>query len=149
MIHYKQGDVYLNKETDIIFNPVGVRDNNKGFKIRVRHLYPDSYNKYHEQVWMYNERELLGDIQVARISAKRVMLNGFCIDKKGHINKLALAKTLVELCNLAYEYKLSIGIQYALGAKEPEERKWISRIIKEAFRGVDIDIYIYDINKKD
>lgn len=149
MISYNSGDVYLCKESDIIiFNPVGVRDNNKGFLKKVKRLYPNAYRLYKDEVWSYNEKELLGEIQLIEIADKRLILNGFCIEKSGKINKLALAKTLVELCNLAYEYEVSVGIEYGLGVQEIVERRWIAAIIREVFGDVDISVQVYDRNRK-
>ena len=150
MIYYKSGDVYLNEDANIIFNPVGVIDNHKGFLQKIKTLYPDVYTEYSEFIWMCGEKELLGDIQLVKIGDKRLMLNGFCINRRGNIDKLALTKSLVELCNLAYEYKLSVSIEYGLGIVHPkEERKAISMIIKEVFKDVDgVDVFIYDRNRK-
>ncbi len=147
MIQYHKGDVYYNEEVNIIFNPVGVRDNKKGFLKKVKEAYPSAYAQYQNDVWYYNDRQLLGDIQLVFIENKRLILNAFCIDKMGKINKLAFTKTLVELHNLALEYDLSIGIEYALGVQDKTERKLIQTIIKEVFKDTEVEINIFDRNK--
>lgn len=146
---YHSGDVYLDKNVNIIFNPVGVRDNNKGFLRKVKKLFPCVYEVYKDDVWYYNEYQLIGEIQLVFIENKQLMMNGFCIDKTGKINKLSLAKTLVELCNLAYEYDLSVGIEYALGVEDKNERKWIQAIIKEVFKDTDIEVHVFDRKRKE
>jgi hypothetical protein len=145
MIHYCSGDVYKSEEVDIIFNPVGVRDNSKGFIKKVKKLYPEAYEQYNERVWMYSVMELMGDIQLVYIDNGRFVFNAFCKDRNGNIDKLAFTKTLVEICNLCHEYHASLGIEYALGVQEKPERKWLSTIIKETFRGVDdVEVTVYD-----
>lgn len=144
MIQYVSGDVYTNEDTDIIFNPVGVRDNSDGFSKKVRKLYPKVYDEYHDMVWEYNIKELLGDIQLVYIGNNRFMMNGFCKYRDGKINKLALVKVLVELCNLAYEYKLSVGIEFALGVFRKQDRKDIKMIINEVFKDTGVDVKVYN-----
>ena len=143
MLHYCKGDVYI-KSVDIIYNPVGVTDNNNGFYSRLKKMYPDAYTLYKDFVHTTSKRECMGEIQIVPIAEKRVMLNGFCKTTSGYINKLALCKTLVELCNLAYEYKLSVGIEYALGKKDEVERKLIKTIIHEVFHDVEIEVYLFN-----
>ena len=142
MILYKEGDVYLTKDVDIIFNPVGVRDKT-GFIQRVKRLYPTAYEEYHERVWMYSARELLADIQIVHVGDNLCIFNAFCKDKEGNINKLALCKTLIELYNLSHEYKLTVGIEKSLGCKDTYDKKWIDVIITEVFKDSTVDINIY------
>lgn len=149
MIQYFSGDVYKCEDVDVIFNPVGVRDNEFGFIKRVKRLYPTVYEMYNEKVWMYSVRELMGDIQLVYVDNNRFLLNAFCKDRNGNVNKLAFTKTLIELCNLTHEYHLTIGIEYALGVENKSERKLISTVIKEVFRDVDdITVKVFDRNKK-
>lgn len=142
MIIYKEGDVYLTEDVNIIFNPVGVRDKT-GFIERVKILHPVVYEEYHERVWMYSINEILADIQIVCINNNQCMFNAFCKDKEGKVNKLALCKTLIELCNLCHEYNLSVGIERSLGVRDKYEKKWIDIIIEEIFKDSDTDIYIY------
>lgn len=142
MINYLEGDVYLTDDVNIIFNPVGVRDST-GFSNKVKILYPGVYTEYKEKVWMYNIKELLGDIQLVYVEDNKFVLNGFCKTRLGHIDKLALCKTLIELCNLAQEYKLSVGIEHSLGIKDKAEKKLIDTIIELVFDKSDTNINIY------
>lgn len=149
MIQYLAGDVYRSKDVDVIFNPVGVRDNDKGFIKKVRNLYPEVYEMYNEKVWMYSVRELLGDIQLVSINDNRFMLNAFCKDRNGVIDKLFLTKTLIELCNLAHEYHLTIGVEHGMGVRDETDRQDIISIIEEVFKGIDdITVKVYDRFKK-
>lgn len=149
-IKYFSGDVYTSKdEINIIFNPVGVRDNKYGFIKKVKKLYPDAYKEYNERVWMYSARELLGDIQLVYVDKEKFIFNAFCKEKDGKINKLAYTKTLVEICNLCHEYQASLGIEYALGIQEEPERKWLITILKETFKDVDdVEVRVYDRYRK-
>lgn len=145
MIHYVKGDVYFDEDLDIIYNPVGVRESS-GFLKKVKKIYPEAFEYYKEKVWMYSVNELLGDIQVVYLGNQRCIMNGFCRDRYGKINKLAMTKNLVELCNLAYEYSLSVGIENGLGSKG-SEKKWINLIIEEVFKDVEVSVYVLEREK--
>ncbi len=146
MIKYNKGDVYLSDLHTITFNPVGVRCST-GFYKRIKYLYPEVYNMYEEKVWMYSARELLGEIQLVYTDNDTFILNAFCLDRHGRINKLALCKTLIELCNLSNEYKVTVGIEYALGVKKKSERKLITTIIDTIFSDSSMDTYLYERQK--
>lgn len=148
MIQYVSGDIYYDESSNIIFNPVGIRDNGYGFIKRAKMLYPEVYKEYHDMVWEFNIKELLGDIQLVHVENEKFIMNAFCKYADGSINKLALAKTLIELCNLAHEYKLSVSVELTLGDICKKDRSIVKSIIEEVFRNTDVDVTIFTRKKK-
>lgn len=147
MLKVLPGDVYYSSQT-IIFNPVSPSDSEKGFLRKVKILYPSVYNKY--RVYIGNSSEIrLGDILLVYIGDYQFMLNGFCIDKHGELDELALCTNLVELYNIADEYELSVGIQSGLFVADPEEQYRTDIITKVIFEDNNphIDAHLYNMGK--
>ena len=138
------GDVYRS-DVNIIYNPVSIR-NDHMFQKKVRIIHPDIYNTYRDMV--YNDTVKLGEIQLLPTShEKQCMMNGFCYDKRGKINILAFTKTLVELCNVANEYHLSVGIDENVVKSEIWTPDRVRTIIEEVFRGTDVEVKIFKYQK--
>lgn len=148
MIEVLPGDVYYSSQ-NIIFNPVGINEStSKSFLEKVKRLYPDAYTGWQNGLYDEDEHKSLGDIQLVYIDNNQLIMNGYCINSAGEIDNFALCKTLVELCNLAYEYCLSVGIEYVLGVKDSRERKIIDLITRVIFEDTIIDVKLFDRNAR-
>lgn len=141
----EKGTYWMEERANIIFNPVSVSETftglnmfNSGIKDRYRNVY-ESYRDYMVGV---SKRKLLGDIQLVQIEDKRLVMNAFVYE--GNIlNVKALAKVLVELVNLAEEYKISVVINTKLNSKNKDQEKISNKVIKSVFGDCKSDIYIY------
>lgn len=134
------GDVYKSN-VDIIYNPVSVRYK-KRFIERARRIFPEVYEEYTDMI--FSERVRMGEVSLYQVAKKQCVLNGFCYNRRGNLNLVAFTKTLVELSNIAHEYKLTVGIgvdDIHLGDKCSEID--LESIIKEAFKNTDGKVIIF------
>lgn len=141
MVRICDGDLYKS-DSQIIYNPVSIKNDSK-FSLRVKLLYPKVYKKYTDMI--FNEMVPLGEVQLVQVRqhTKQCVLNSFVYHSDGQIHRLAFVKSLVELCNIASEYHLSVGIEYGI----MQDRLWdwniVKMIIDEVFSDTDVDVRIY------
>lgn len=136
--------LWKNKDINIIFNPVSCCNNTKGrnrFNSLLKREFNEVYNAWEEYLVGENPNKILSDVQLVKISDNKVILNAYCYNKKGDMDLLALTKTMVELFNLAEEYKLNIGIPYHLYLKNKFITTCIDLIISTIFSDCKSNVY--------
>lgn len=140
MIGY-DGELY-SSDVNLIYNPVSIQ-NDKKFHTIAKKLHPKVYNEYCNMI--YNDFVKLGEIQLIQTDhcEKQCVLNAFVYNKYGKINMLAFVKTLVELCNIASEYGLVVGISRKTIYSKNWDSNMIEKIIEEVFRDTDVEVRLY------
>nr|DAG94173.1 MAG TPA: O-acetyl-ADP-ribose deacetylase 1 [Herelleviridae sp.] len=136
--------LWKNKDINIIFNPVSCCNNTRGrnrFNSLLKREFREVYNAWEEYLVGENPNKILSDVQLVKISDNKVILNAYCYNKKGDMDLLALTKTMVELFNLAEEYKLNIGIPYHLYLKNKFITTSIDLIISTIFSDCKSSVY--------
>lgn len=146
MIHIVEKGIYWKDEkAAIIFNPVSVSKNKLGqsvFNTNFRYNFKDVYDKYRDYIIAVSKKRLLGDVQLVQIEEKKFVMNGF-IYWDDQINLKATTKALIELHNLAEEYKIPIALSGSLGSKDPETIESLNKIIHSIFAECKSDVYVY------
>lgn len=141
----EKGTYWLEEKANIIFNPVSVSKSKVGldmFNSGIKRQYRNVYESYRDYMVGESKRKLLGDIQLIQIEDKKLILNAF-VYEDDKLNLKALTKTLIELINLAEEYKISVSIRSKLNSKNKDEIEASNKIINSLFEDFKSDIYIY------
>ena len=140
-----KGIIWEEPNVQIIFNPVSVSNNVFGqsvFNNLLKQTYRKVYDEYLDYIAGESPKRLLGDIQLVKIKNNKIIMNGF-IYKGDEIDLQALVKVLVELYNLADEYKLNIAIPVSMNNKNQINIGLIKQIIDVVFDDFPNDIYLY------
>lgn len=142
------GNVYQS-DVNIIYNAVSNDPRNLIFSEQIQQRYPMAYENYLDEVC--NNPIRVGEIQlVGPVNEERqFVFNGYVWDKKRKLNMVAFVKTLVELCNLAIEYHLTVGFQENIIKSDIWTKEIVYQIIEEVFRDMEVDVYIYTTAKRE
>lgn len=146
MIHLvNKGNLYEEKRAQIILNPVSVSKSQLGqgvFNNYLKHSKKHVYDQYRDYMVGESQNRLLGDIQLVKTDDNTFIMNGFMY-KGNKIDLTALTKVLVELYNLAYEYKLDIAIPLKMNCRNDIIINYIKIIIDVVFSDFENNVYLY------
>jgi hypothetical protein len=140
-----KGIIWEQPKAQIILNPVSVSNSVLGknvFNNLLRETHREVYDEYLDYMVGESPHHLLGDIQLVKLKNNKIIMNGFMY-KEDEINLHALAKVLVELYNLADEYKLNIAIPVSMNNKNQINIGMIRQIIDVVFDDFPNDVYLY------
>lgn len=140
MVHnVEKGIIWEDGNSQIIFNPVGI----DVFNTYLRETNKRVYDEYRDYMVGISEKKLIGDIQLVQISERKLIMNAYVFRKGKRIDLYALTKTLVELYNLATEYKLNISIPISMNSRNKDTISKIQLMLDVIFGDFEQEAYLY------
>lgn len=140
MVHnVEKGIIWEDGNSQIIFNPVGI----DVFNTYLRETNKQVYDEYRDYMVGISENKLIGDIQLVQISERKLIMNAYVFRKGKRIDLYALTKTLVELYNLATEYKLNISIPISMNSRNKDTISKIKLMLDVIFGDFEQEVYLY------
>lgn len=140
MVHnVEKGIIWEDSNSQIIFNPVGI----DVFNMYLRETNKQVYEEYRDYMVGINENKLIGDIQLVQIGKQKLIMNAYVFRKGKKIDLYALTKTLVELYNLATEYKLNISIPVSMNSRNKDTISKIKLMLDVIFGDFEHEAYLY------
>lgn len=144
----EKGIFWENPNAQIIFNPVSTSKSKAGrnlFNHRLRDEYGEVFEEYKDYMIGESQKRLLGDIQLVQIGEDKFIMNAFIY----HGTKLSLkavAKTMVEMFNIATEYHLNVAMSETLGIRTQTNVDSIKLITDVVFGDFENTCYLYKLS---